>query len=222
LRRGVAARREGRVLVLDDSVSSGGTLQAVRRQLSGRTDIYYGALYGAEQKPPGVDEVFRHVPHPRCFEWNVFHGNQIEAACVDMDGVLCADWTEREEDSGAGRDRYAEHLSAAAPRHVPTYPVLAIVTSRLEQYRPQTVAWLRRYGVRFRELLMSPHPSAAARQQAGDHARGKARWYERRPQARLFVESDLGQAREIARLTGRPVLCTDSMEMYAGERLIDG
>lgn len=214
LRRGVPARQEGRVLLVDDSCNSGGTLRAVRHQMNDRKDILYGAVYGNAPQPPDVDLVFRHIAHPRCFEWNIFHSNQIEWACVDFDGVLCADWTGREEDSGSGWEQYQKHLQSALPRFVPTYPILAIVTSRLEKYRPQTIAWLRQYGVRFRELLMSPHSLATDRRKARDHAQRKARWYNRRPEARLFVESDIDQAKEIAELTQRPVLCTDAMRLF--------
>lgn len=216
LRRGVSARGEGRVLVVEDSVNTGGTIGAVSERLKGRSDILYGSLYGNHPSPREVDFVFRQVSHPRCFEWNLFHSNQIEWACLDMDGVLCADWTGQEEEEGPGFDGYQKHLESARPRHLPSYPVLAIVTSRLEKYRPQTIAWLRRHQVQFRELLMSPHPSAAARRQAQDHALRKAEWYRRRPEARLFVESHPEQAREIWERTGRPVLCTDQMRLFGG------
>jgi uncharacterized HAD superfamily protein len=217
LRRGVPSRGEGRVLVVEDSVNTGDTIGAVRERLKGRSGILYGALYGNHPFPREVDVVFRHLAHPRCFEWNLFHSNQIEWAYVDMDGVLCADWTGQEEEEGLGWERYQKHLESASPRHLPSYPVLAIVTSRLEKYRPQTIAWLRRHGVRFRELLMSPHPSIAARRMAQDHALRKAEWYRRRPEARLFVESHPEQACEIWERTGRPVLCTDQMRLFGGE-----
>ena len=217
LRRGVPARSDGRILVVEDSVNTGGTVKTIRQRLVGRKDVLYGAVYGNRPFPSDVDFIFRHVAHPRCFEWNLFHSNQIELACVDMDGVLCADWTEQEEDSGPGLERYQRHLQHAIPRHLPSYRVLGIVTSRLEKYRPQSIAWLRRHGVRFRELLMSPHPWASARRTARDHALRKAEWYRRRPEARLFVESHPDQAREIAERTGRPVLCTDQMRMFGGQ-----
>lgn len=222
LRRTVPARAEGRILVVEDSVNTGGTIGAIRERLKGRTDILYGALYGNPPFPRQVDFVFRNVPHPRCFEWNLFHSNQIEWACVDMDGVLCADWTGDEGDEGEGFFGYQKHLASARPRYLPTYPLLAIVTSRLEKYRPQTIAWLRRHGVRFRELWMSPHPSAAARRTAQDHALRKAEWYRRRPEARLFVESHPEQAREIWDRTGRAVLCTDEMRLFGGEEHPEG
>jgi uncharacterized HAD superfamily protein len=204
------------VLVLEDSVNTGGTIGAVRKQLRNRTDIVYAALYANDPIPPGVDFVFRQLSLPRCFEWNLFHSNQMECSCVDMDGVLCADWTGQEADFGSGLECYLRHLDEAKPRQLPSYPILAIVTSRLEKYRPQTIAWLRRHRVRFRELLMSPHPTSAARRSAEDHAQRKAESYRRRPDARLFVESHPGQAREIWERTGRPVLCTDEMRLFGG------
>lgn len=48
-------------------------------------------------------------------------------------------------------------------------------------------------------------PSAAERRQAGVHGSHKAAYY-RTSSARLFVESELHQANEIARMSGKPVL----------------
>lgn len=216
LRRGVPARSNGRVLVIDDSLSAGRTLRQVRAALGRRSDVLFGAVYYDRRLPELADVVFRRVPPPRCFEWNLFHCDQVRLACLDMDGVICEDWTEQEEDRGEGLKRYLRHLSEARPLHVPTFPVLAVVTSRLEKYRLETIAWLGQHGVRFGELLMSPHPTAAARRAAGDHARRKAGWYDRRPEARLFIESDPRQAAEIARLCRRPVLCVAEMKLYEG------
>ncbi len=216
LRRGVPARQTGRVLVVDDTVNTGGTIGQVRREIGERDDVLFGAVYFAERVPEVVDAAFRSVPQARCFEWNVFHSDYMRVSCLDMDGVICEDWTDFETDDEAGRQRYRHHLQQACPRHVPTYPVMAIVTSRLERYRTDTVNWLRNQGVRFEELVMSPYCSARQRQEAGDHARRKAACYAGLASARLFVESDANQANQIASLSQRPVLCTDTMELARG------
>jgi orotate phosphoribosyltransferase len=218
LRRGVAARTEGPVLVVDDSINSGATLEVARNDLGRGGRFLFGALYYSDRRAAAhLDFVHRHVPSPRCFEWNVFHCRHVSSACLDLDGVLCEDWTGREEDGEPGRRRYLEHLERARPRFLPTgYPALAIVTSRLETYRRHTEAWLARHGVRYGELVMSPHPSAEARRNAADAALRKAAYYCSRSDARVFIESDPGQARAIAAAAGKPVLCTDTMEMIAG------
>jgi len=213
LRRGVPARDEGCVLVLDDSVHSGGTLRAVRERLQHRPDVRYGAVYASDLTSDVAEFACRQIPQPRCFEWNVFHSDHIAAACVDLDGVLCEDWFGHEADSGPDLERYRQHVHHARPRFIPTYPVRAIVTSRLAKYRAATAEWLERHGIRYGELVMSPHGTAAARQSAADHAAFKAREYAARPEAVLFIESNAAQAAEIAQRTGRPVLCTDLMEL---------
>jgi len=218
LRRGVAAQSSGMVLVLDDTLHSGGTLTAVRRRLARRNDVKYGAMYYTEWLPEVMDFGYRQLSQPRCFEWNLFHSDHLGRAGVDLDGVLCADWLGVEDDAGHGQAEYLRHVESATPLRLPTYPVMAVVTSRLEKYRPQTIGWLRRHGVLFRELVMSPHPTASARRAAGDHGRRKALWYGRRTEAGLFVESDRRQAEEIARLTARPVLCTDGMQLIGTTR----
>jgi hypothetical protein len=63
-------------------------------------------------------------------------------------------------------------------------------------------------------------PDMKARQLANNHAGHKASEYGKRFY-NLFVESDLGQAREINRLTGKPVFCTENFEMiYESESIL--
>jgi len=91
-------------------------------------------------------------------------------------------------------------------RRIPSNPLGGIVTNRLEQHRPQTEGWLRRHGIQYGQLIMSPHRSFTERDHANDAAVRKAEAYGADPTIRLFVESDDHQAIEIFRLTGRPVL----------------
>ncbi|MCH7989644.1 MAG: hypothetical protein IID46_10930, partial [Planctomycetes bacterium] len=213
LRRFVSAKTTGRVLIVDDSLNSGRTLHTIRARFHDAGDFLLGAVYGCESRPDAADYIYRNVSMPRCFEWMLFHSSQIESACLDLDGVLCCDPSFLEEDQGPGLEQWRAHLSEAKPKFLPGRKVTAVVTSRLEKYRPETEAWLRKHHVLYGELVMSPHPTAADRRAAGDHAQQKARYYRQRSDARLFIESSLSQSREIARLSLKPVLCTDSMEM---------
>ena len=203
-------------LVVDDSVLSGATMRAVRCRIEDaapRGQVTCAAVYVAPDARSGVDLSFEEIVGPRVFEWNLMHGGMIGRSCVDIDGVLCVDPTEQQNDDGP---RYRRFLAEARPLMLPTVPVGRLVTCRLEKYRSLTEQWLDRHGVQHGGLVMMNLPDKAARLAAGSHARFKADAY-RRVDALLFVESSERQAVEIARLSGRPVLSMESRRMvYPG------
>jgi len=51
------------------------------------------------------------------FEWNALHHSNPERFCVDIDGVLCRDPTEAENDDG---ESYLEFLPGWMRRYGPT------------------------------------------------------------------------------------------------------
>ena len=198
-----------KVLILDDSINSGNSMQTVRARISAAAlgdEVIYAAVYGVSRDHLETDIVLEVLPQPRIFQWNFMHHIALERACVDIDGVLCHDPTETENDDGAA---YLRFLTAARPLYLPTHRVAALVTSRLEKYRAQTEAWLDAIGVRYKELVMLDLPSKAERQRLAAHGSFKAEYYRKSPYD-LFIESENGQARTIARLSGKPVLCLES------------
>jgi orotate phosphoribosyltransferase len=203
------------ILVVDDSVATGGAMDEARRKLAGSpyaAQLKWGAVYVTPGHKNSVDFYYQSLPTPRVFEWNVLHHGQLSTVCMDIDGVLCRDPLEHENDDADG---YRRFLSTVRPRLVPGTEVGWLVTSRLERYRPETEAWLEASGIRYGELLMHPAADIGERQRAGDHAVHKAAAY-RRTKAWLFIESDRAQAAEIARLSKRPVYCTDARVMVYG------
>ncbi|MCW2682650.1 MAG: orotate phosphoribosyltransferase [Blastococcus sp.] len=204
------------ILVVDDSVATGGSMDEARRKLADSpyaARLKWAAVYVAPAQKDSVDFFCRSLPLPRVFEWNVLHHGQLSTVCMDIDGVLCRDPLDHENDDA---DRYRTFLSTVQPRLVPGQEVGWLVTSRLERYRAETEEWLRASGIRYGELLMHPAADIRQRQRAGDHAVHKAAAY-RRTKAWLFIESDRSQAAEIARLAKRPVYCTDTRTMvYPG------
>lgn len=199
-------------LVLDDSILTGKSIFRAGDALKGVKGIklFYGGVY---LKPGAESTAYLHcrkVQTPRIFEWNWLHSCWITKACMDIDGVLCRDPTKEENDDGL---RYRKFLHTVAPRHIPTVEVHTLVTSRLEKYRMDTVKWLQRHGVLFKNLIMHPAATKKERQKAGDHAKRKAIVY-RQSGYPLFIESSTKQAQAIAQFTGKPVLCTDSMSLY--------
>jgi uncharacterized HAD superfamily protein/hypoxanthine phosphoribosyltransferase len=210
------------VLVVDDSINSGKTLAELRERLAGdarRWRVTFCAVYGTSRTYSDVDMVLEHCPRPRIFEWNLVHQpDHMRRACVDIDGVLCLDPTKDENDDGP---RYETFLSAARPHLVPTVPVATLVTSRLEKYRRQTEEWLHQAGVEFGELCMLDLPSGEERRRLKIHGSFKAEVYSNRPDAILFLESEERQAQQIARMSGKAVICTDTMTLYRDSLLTE-
>lgn len=204
--------RPRRVLVVDDSLLKGDQMARARqllRPLERRHRISYAAVYVQPGQERKVDYLCESLPTPRVFEWHLMHHSNLRHWCLDLDGVLCRDPLERENDDGI---RYRRFLRGVPPLIVPTGEIGWIVTCRLEKYRRETEAWLQRHGIVYRHLVMMDHPDGASRRAAGNHAAFKADIY-RGSNAQLFIESSRAQAREIARLSGASVFCTDTREM---------
>jgi uncharacterized HAD superfamily protein len=204
-----------RLLIVDDSSSNASvTFTDLRERLSRQTSlqISYGAVYRASEHSK-VDHSYREVSMPRMFGWNWYRHAYLKHAMLDMDGVICEDWKQRSE---VDQDpEFVRHLHEAKPLYIPDCPVRAIVTSRIERYRPQTVAWLTKHRVKYNQLIMHPAETPEKRRAAHDHAIRKATAYRQDPYAVLFVESDERQAAQIFELTQNPVLCVDTMTMLS-------
>jgi orotate phosphoribosyltransferase len=198
-----------KVLVLDDSSLTGKSILRARTQ--SRTlpfDCTFGAVYATRRALPHLDCYFKILPTPRIFEWNIYHHSILRHACVDIDGVLCVDPTTAENDDGK---RYIQFLKTARPLHLPTVEVAALVTNRLEKYRPQTEEWLAQHNVKYKKLVMHPAKSKAERIKMG-HVTTKAREYANINYS-LFIESSKRQSSGIHRATQKPVLCVETMEL---------
>lgn len=196
-----------RALIVDDSSRTGEALARAVETLNSASitlpPVTTCVVYGTSAIRDRVDIVMDVIDQPRIFEWNVLHHPGIlKEACLDIDGVLCHDPSHAENDDGPA---YLSFLQNARPLYLPSHPIKALVTSRLEKYRPETEEWLRRHGIVYDELIMLDLPNAMERRKAGVHGSHKATYY-RRSSATLFIESELHQAHEIAKLSGKPVL----------------
>ncbi len=201
-----------RILIVDDVVDTGATLARVRAAVAAAGldhPIRYAAVYARPGMEGAVDLHHEALAQPRALQWNVMQAPGLARCCVDIDGVLCPDPTDAENDDG---QRYLSFLREAGPRVLAPIEVGWLVTNRLERYRPETEAWLARHGIRHGGLFMRDLPDAAARRGQGNYGRHKADAYVRTG-ADLFIESDAWQAVEIADLSGRPVFCTDTRRL---------
>ncbi len=209
-----------RVLVVDDSLYEGRQIFLAKQQIREASlshDIKYAVAYLSTHKRRDlVDYFYEVVPDPRIFEWNIMHHSILATSCVDIDGVLCRDPTEEENDDGP---KYIDFLRNAEPLCLPTSKIGWLVTSRLEKYRGLTIEWLSRHEIQYDNLLMMDLPDKLSRVQGGNHASFKASIYES-TQAQLFIESSFYQSVEINRLTGKPVFCFDRKVMLSSSEIL--
>ena len=199
--------------MIDDSINSGSAMRQARAAVEAAgldAEVTFVAVYGNGRSHPDADLVLEAIPRPHFFQWNIMHHDILEHACVDIDGVLCLDPTDIEDDDGVNYDRF---LRNATPLWRPTRQIGRLVTSRIEKYRPQTEQWIRKWGIEYRELHMLDLPSRAERLSLGVDGRFKAQIYSR-TNSLLFIESTHHQAIEIAQISGKPVLCTCCFELF--------
>lgn len=198
-----------KILVIDDSIAGGNAIRDARNKIAAagiQGDFVYAAVFGLQPEHQETDIVLEVVPHPRMFQWNFMHHIFLEQCCVDIDGVLCLDPTEEENDDGP---IYEKFLAEARTLLGPTRKIGWLVTSRLEKYRKLTEAWLAKHEIKYDHLIMLDLPSKAERQRLGAHGSFKAEFY-RKSNAILFIESEHEQALKIAKLSGKPVLCVET------------
>ena len=203
------------ILIVDDSCYSGSSMTGVKEKINAagiqNSDIKYAAVYCKPGSELMLDLALTTLEVPRVFQWNYMNHSFIEAACFDIDGVLCVDPTEEENDDG---EKYRNFILNAKPLYIPKYKIYALVSSRLEKYRTETIEWLKKQNVNYQHLYLLDVPSKAERVRLNLHAKFKADIYAKLENTVLFYESEPAQAVEIAVLTKKPVFCTSTDEYF--------
>jgi hypoxanthine phosphoribosyltransferase len=128
------------ILLVDDSVDRGSSLEAARRQIEAAgEDLRITTLAVVAHRPNAAEIVDLHhcvLPHPTLFEWNLMHAKTMTTLSASLRGVL---------------DR---------PDGVPQYLIDWVLAEGSEADRDETVAWLRERGVRYETLVMLDGRSA--------------------------------------------------------------
>lgn len=171
------------ILVIDDSVNTGGTLEKVKKVLSAKYACLYTVL------PAKTDYYYKVIELPRIFEWNLFHHALNLEMAFDLDGIFCKD---------PEKENYDEFISTTKTLIIPTYGIGAIITGRTENYREKTEKWLNENGIKYKELLMRKDKNQ-------DIATFKAEQL-RNSEYKLFIESEPKQAIKISQLSGKQVI----------------
>ena len=145
------------------------------------------------------------------FAWNYLNHALLSKAALDIDGVLCIDPTDEENDDGEKDEHF---LLNARPLFIPKHKVGALVTSRLAKWRPQTEKWLANNGIQYDELYMLENKTAQERKDQGLHAIHKAKIYKKLKNLFLFIESEPHQAAYIAKESRKTVICSTNDQLY--------
>ena len=219
-RRGGLMRRgtPGKVLIIDDSVASGNALLKVKDRLQSMEGytFLYACVYAESAEAIGmVDICFENIwqSGEKLYrkEWNILHlfPHLAKSGMWDIDSLLC-----KEPPNDKDTEAYEAYLAEAVPMVIPPTPVGAIVTYRLEKYREVTEAWLRRYGIEYRELVMFDAPDRVSRNKTISAGGYKGKVYAAARWAKLFYESDPHQAEVISKMSGKPCFCYEDGKMY--------
>lgn len=206
------------VLIVDDSVNTGKTIEEVKTQV-GEIDfsknIYYGAVYASKEGRQFVDTYADVVRNPRVFEWNMMHHPLLSSWGVSLEGILCRDPLPSETDDVK---KYRRFISEVEPKVVPSKEIGYIVACRAKKYRELTEEWLSKHGIEYGQLVLMDYSSMDARRDAGNHAEYKANIYEN-AESDLFIENSEYQAKKIARIARKSVFCAEVNRMYRPDYL---
>lgn len=196
------------VLVVDDTAFSGKAIDRYGDQAAKRwpgAKITRCVIYAAPKATGGLDLWAVRLPKPHYLQWHMFN-SPLATAAMDFDGILCDDCPPEDDDDGP---RYLRFLAEARPKYYVRFQAIPLIaTARLHRpdYRRLTIEWLRRHGTRCRHLEMGPWASQAERARPRAVEAFKARVF-KQSKLPVFIESDPGQARRIAAMSRKPVIC---------------
>lgn len=199
-----------KILIVEDSSISGNSLNRVKNEISKRNiknKIIFLTVFVTNETKLLTDIYFDICNPPRMFEWNYLHHKLLENACFDIDGVLCEDPTPEQNDDGK---KYKKFIRNAPLKVAPTFKIGYLITSRLEKYRKDTEFWLKKNNIQYGELIMMQFKTKEERIKSGSHGKFKGENYKAIESANIFVESELRQAIEIAKISGKTVFCTEN------------
>jgi len=209
----------GKVLVIDDTVMTGNSLKAIKPLVEKHFKSHiFAAVYvnPAAKMKPHVWAV--NLPWPHLLEWNLFNSVISPSIAVDFDGILCHDCPPGSDDDGR---KYLNFIQNAPPLYTPRRnPIPLIVTARIEKYRSETEAWLKKWRINYNKLIM--HPAGSLRERERDDiprykAMHYAEWannHKAMPGPILFIESEDWQAKRIAEISNKRVICPSTEKVY--------
>lgn len=223
-RRGsfIDTNKYNKILVVDDSILAGNALLKVKDKLrtyskrNPEIAILYGVIYASSEGRNKVDFFCEIIDGTRMFQWNLFHQPLIlPKSILDIDGVLCPN--PPIDDDGP---LYLEYITNAPALYTPTVKVDKLVSCRLEKYRDVTERWLKKNHIEYNELYMLNFKTKEERIAWGKHGIYKGNIYKVSNDI-LFIESSLEEAKQIFKISRRPVFCIENFQMINDESALN-
>lgn len=214
-----------KILVIDDTTFSGKSMRETKEKLNEyknkfkETEFIYCVVYlEGDDGEKEVDFYLEDARHEDkgwdnicLYEWCLFnHYPHVMAKIMwDLDGVFCVNPTQDSDE-----EKYVEYIKNATPLFTPKVRLNKIVTYRCNKYRKETEEWLAKNGIHYNLLGMVPANNYIERHAiAPSSAAYKGEIY-KVDDAQLFIESEDNQAKEIARISGKPCLCVSTNKLY--------
>lgn len=213
--------KKPKVLVIDDCVFYGITIQRTIAKLLPYYDKYDFVYCTVYIEGPAIDMIDIYLEDLRdytrqginvLYEWNIFnHMPRImEYSMFDLDGVLCLDPPDDKNEK-----EYINYIKDAIPLFIPKVKIGKIVTYRLIKNKEITENWLKKYGIKYNDIIMFDAKTKKERDSSGiSPEMMKSKIYLEDKDAILFFESDDYQARRINEITGKEVYCVSSNILY--------
>ncbi len=200
-----------RVLVVDDSVWSGGQMAKARTRIEAAClphHVAYGAVYVVPDAARLVDTYHSKVPVPRAFEWNILHHPALAESCVALEGTVLPP-------ARNGQTATTAILQRVKPQFRPTQKIGCLVATQPESARPALTAWLSKHHI-LHDALALILPEDMNGRSEDDVTRDKAALY-RSSHAWVYIEASAPAAVHLSRTARRPVYCFETREMlYPG------
>lgn len=209
--------KSNKVLVLDDTCCTGSAMNRVKEKLkdfSQNFEIIYGCIYCEQpESKNNIDIYLKDVSNNNLViqEWNILHRYHWlnQRSIWDIDGLVC-----KEPPDETNTIEYEQYISNAVPMIIPSSPIAAFCTYRLEKYRQVTQEWLQKYNVPYNQLIMFPSENSVQRNNWVSPSQYKSEIYLNLQYCVLFVESDDYQAQEIYNITHKNVFCYSTGKLY--------
>lgn len=209
-----------KILVVDDTVWNGDSMQKVKDSLSHLSkdyDILYSCVYAEGKDSKYKVDIFLEDleeirgKHKVYYEWNIFQhiAGRNESIMFDLDGVIC-----KNPPSDKDTEKYEQYIKKAIPMIIPTGLIGGICTYRIEPYRNITETWLKQNNVNYKELHMFNAETREVRNTTCSSGIYKGEYYKNSNWAKLFIESDEKQAEQIAKISKKPVYCYQNNRLY--------